>query len=193
MKRVLSLLILLMLMMSCGNNNRKINLTAADLKTGIRNLLEIPVYEHIYRDVIYIGEDEHFLFFNTVDKRLLFSIDIKVQAGIDFSDGLQLVQGENGLVTVFLPPAKILLIDADESTINQFFLKEKGGDFSRLDYYDEIGRQKEMIKQDAIDRGILVKAYDNGKNLIKNLLKIAGYSEIVFIQIEQSVSGEENG
>ena len=84
----------------------------------MRDLLAIHTMEHVYRDVVYFGEEESFLFIPTVDRRVLFSVNIRVQAGIDLTDGIEVFRSEDNDSEVFvrLPPAEILLVDADEST-----------------------------------------------------------------------------
>ncbi len=160
------------------------------METHIREILSLPTYEHIYRDIIYVGEEASFLMFKTVDTKLLFSIDVKVQAGIDLKKGIELVPGKNGTITVHLPRAAILLVDADENSIHQYFLKERGKEITRLSYYDEISRQKEQIEKDAIDRNILFKAEENAKKLIKKFLTLAGFKNVVFKTIPPNGSGK---
>jgi hypothetical protein len=151
------------------------------LENRVREILDLPTFEHVYRDIIYLGEEKKFLnFIPTMEKRLLFAIDVHVQAGIDLSDGIKLAPGEKGEITVYLPPAKILLIDADESSITQYFATAWGGEIERLDYYDEIGAAKEEIRTDAIRRGILTKAGENGQKLLTNFLNLAGFPTVRF-------------
>ena len=115
---------------------------------------------------------------------MLFSIEIRVKAGFDLSDGLSLTKGSNrSTVLVALPPARVLLVDADEATIEEYFVKELGGNIERLEYYDEINRIKEEIVSDAIQRDILVKATDNAHGLITQILLAAGYEEVRFVEL----------
>ena len=119
--------------------------------------------------------------FRTMHTQVLFSIDIRVQAGIDFSEGMLVRPNRDGKsVIVRLPQARVLLVDADESSITQYFVKESGGGIERLDYYDEIDRVKEEILADALGREILQKAEANARNLIIGLLTAAGFEEVRF-------------
>ncbi|WP_455382355.1 DUF4230 domain-containing protein, partial [Salinispira pacifica] len=96
------------------------------LEAGIRDLLELRTVEQIYRAVGYISQEKSVLIFKTVDRQLLYAINIRVQAGIDLTGGLQVVPDRFGRdsVTVTLPPATVLSVDADESSIRQYFSRE---------------------------------------------------------------------
>ena len=148
------------------------------LEISIKNILQLPVCEQLYRDIVYIGEEQKVLFFKTMDKRLLFSIDIRVTAGIRAADLIDIKPvgiSEDGKqqVKVTVPAAEILMIDADEDTIEQFFIKEWRSKISRLEYYDEINSKKDEIRNTAIASGILKRADTNAEQLIMNFLSLS--------------------
>jgi hypothetical protein len=149
-----------------------------EIETRVRDILSLPTYEHVYRDVVYVGEQARFLGILTKDKEVLFSIDVNVRAGIDLTEGLDITFPDTRSAVVSLPPAKVLSIDADENTIYQYFVREWGGSLSTLQYYDEINRKKEFLLEDAVSRGILVKAERNAEQLIRNFLGLAGFENI---------------
>ena len=148
------------------------------LELSVREILELPTYEQIYRDIVYVGEQQKILFITTTDKEVLFSIDIRVQAGIK-NAGLITIEitgiNENGTksAVVHLPAAEVLLVDADEKSIEQYFIKERGGEISRLEYYDEINRKKEELIRTAIDAGLLKQADFNAQQLISSFLALS--------------------
>jgi len=154
------------------------------IRQQIRGVLEIPSYEHIYREVIYLGKENSFLGFKTLDQRLLFAVDMRVQAGIRLDRGFELRSSGRRKIDILLPPAEILLIDADEESIEQFFLLERGGSITHTEYYDEIELSKEAVREDAIRRDILHKAEENARALIRGILSGTGYREIRFISVE---------
>lgn len=162
-----------------------------EVETRIREILSLPTYEHVYRDVVYVGEEAKFLGIPTKDKRTLFSIDVNVRAGIDFTEGIDVSVGSDGTAVVTMPPARILSIDADEGTIHQYFVKDLGGNLSRIQYYEEINRKKEFLEADAVERGILVKAEDNAKLLIRNFLELAGFEQVAFDELPRSAPRKE--
>ena len=148
----------------------------------IRSILEIPAYEHVYREIIYLGKEASFLGIRTQDKRVLFSVDMRVQAGIRLDRGFSLTPRGISVVEVTLPPAEILLVDADEESIRQFFLLERGGSITHTEYYDEIEASKIAVREDALERGILKKAEENARELIRGILSGAGYGDIRFLK-----------
>jgi hypothetical protein len=154
------------------------------IRQHIRAVLEIPAYEHIYREVIYLGKENSFLGFKTLDQRLLFAVDMRVQAGIRLDRGFELRPSGTRKIDVLIPPAEILLIDADEESIEQFFLLERGGSITHTEYYDEIELSKEAVREDAIRRNILHKAEENARALIRGILSGAGYRDIRFISVD---------
>ncbi len=149
-----------------------------EIETRVRDILSLPTYEHIYRDVVYVGEQARFIGILTKDKEVLFSIDVNVRAGIDLTEGLDITFPDTRSAVVSIPPAKVLSIDADENTIHQYFLREWGGNLSTLQYYDEINRKKEFLLEDAVSRGILIKAERNAEQLIRNFLGLSGFENI---------------
>ena len=154
------------------------------LVLSIRNILEMPAYEQIYHDIVYIGEERKVLFITTSDKKVLFSIDIRIQAGIRNAEqiSIEVSTDKDGKrkAAVSLPESEILLADADEKTIEQYFIKERGGEISRLEYYDEINRRKEELIANAIKTGILEQADENIKNLVSGFLLLSDIDEVSF-------------
>ena len=166
-----------LLLSACTPNNQ---LDTDAVTAHLKSILELPTFEHIYRDVIFLDRERSFLMFKTQDTEVLFAIDVRIQAGIDLKKGFAITRSQSGAISVALPAAEILLADADESSIEQYFLKEVGGSISRLDYYDEIDRKKSVLVNDSIDRGILEKAEENARRLIASFLAQAGYNEVFF-------------
>ena len=150
------------------------------IENQIRGILELPTIEYIYREVIYVGQEARFLGFKHIDKRLLFSINLIISAGIDLTKGIEIRNITNGDIQIILPEPEILLVDADEGSIHQFFVKEWGEKVSRLDYYDEIVKSKKEITSNAIERGILLKAKNNAEEMILKIFSVYGIKKVDF-------------
>jgi len=148
----------------------------------IRTLLELNTYEHIYRDLVYFGEERSFLFLRTVDRAVLFSIDIRVIAGIDLTENFRITRDRlvPNRLYVQLPPPAILSVDADEQSITEYFIRERGGRIGLLELSDQLEEVKERTAQEAITRGILEDAAENARAIISNFLEMAGFTEIEF-------------
>lgn len=186
MLKVLLTIFPLILFSACGQNTGAAVPDAVEL--SIRNILEMPAYEQIYHDIVYIGEEQKLFFIKTTDKRVLFSIDIRIQAGIKNAGLIDVkINGKNKegrkTAAVSLPASEILLADADENTIEQYFIKEWGAEISRLEYYDEINRKKEELIDAAVRNGILKHADSNIKNLITSFLSLSDIDVIEFREV----------
>jgi hypothetical protein len=153
-----------------------------DLERRVTNVLRLHSYEHVYRDIVYFGEERSFLFFKTMDRQLLFSVDIVVEAGVDLQQGITVLRDENNprRILVELPPTEVLRVDADEASINQYFSRDRGGEVGWLEYGAEIDAVKDRVRADAIDRGILGKAEENARGMVENFFTLAGFEEVVF-------------
>ncbi len=161
------------------------------IEQRIRGLLEISTFEHLYREVVFFGEERSLLFLRTMDRRVLFSINIRVRAGVDLRDGFELrgdpVRPER--LFVRLPSARILLVDADERSIEQYFVREQGGTIRWLELTDHLESVKETVRHDAIERGILLRADQNAERVVRNMLELAGFTDV---QISRGTSPPES-
>ena len=172
------LLVPVLILCTCAVKPSAPPINAASIEQQVKAVLELPTYEYVYRDIIYIAEQAEFLGFRHTDKQLLFAVDVRLQAGVDLTKGIEIKVENAHEITLTLPNPEILLIDADESSISQYFKKEFGGEISRLEYYDEISRSKEQIRQDAIENGVLAKAEDNAASILRSLLQQQGVDTV---------------
>src|SRR6056297_3335694 len=163
---------------ACGFQTDTSRRAPTDVERQIRSVLELPSYEYLYRDIIYIADQAQFLGFRHKDTQLLFAVDVRLQAGVNLQKGVQVTPISARGLSISLPAAEILLIDADENTITQYFKKEFGGQIERLAYYDEISLSKERIRTDAIDRGVLTQAQSNAASVLRSLLQSQGFSPV---------------
>ena len=173
-------------MMSCVENPHNL----ADLTVRSRKILELQSCEYVYRDVVYLGQLEKFLgIITSKETKVLFSINLRVKAGIDLSQKFEItpVQAASGnsgpAIRIRLPIAKILSVDADETTIHQYFVYEYGlmaeEKINLLDVQDELSKAKERAKNDAIKRNILNTAWNNSGNILRNLFHLAGFKTVL--------------
>ncbi len=156
------------------------------VRERISQILQLPVHESVYREIIYLDRERSFLFLRTVDKRVLFAVNLHVRAGIDLGEGLEVRTDprDPAAITVLMPPARILSVDADESSIEQYFVKESGERIRLLEFSDQIAALKEGVREDARKRGVLVRADRNARTLLSNFLELAGFERIRFERLE---------
>jgi hypothetical protein len=152
-----------------------------------RALLQLESCEYLYHDIIYQSSQEKLLgLITTKDNRLLFSLDIRVSAGLDLAAApvLRLEQDATGKDTlvVALPPARVTGVDADEATIHQYFLHEYGWAGAQpvkwLEVQAEVGRAKGRASADAVRRGMLDNAWDNAAQALSGFFRLAGFKQV---------------
>ena len=165
------------------------------LEQQLVSILELHTYEHLYRDIVYFGEEKSFLFVRTVDREVLFSVNIKVRAGVDLAEGFRVVQDRDvaDRVYVQLPPAQVLSVDADEQSIHEYFIREQGGRIGLLEITGQLEEVKERTAADAIERGILVRADANARRVVTEFLKLTGFADVVFTTPPQLDESELRG
>lgn len=152
----------------------------------IKDLEEIVTARQIYRNVIYTEIKENFI----VDKRSLFTIEYIVTAGVDLSSGVN-IDVKYNTIRVSYPYPKILSVDADESTIDEYFSLQRFGKLKQSDYLNILYDEKERIKEDALNAGILERADKNIQSLITGILNDGGIDRIDFFYMKEEVNREE--
>jgi hypothetical protein len=151
-----------------------------ELSERIRTILELPSVEYRYKEIVYVGVEKSFLFIPTSSKEVLFSVEIRVQAGIDLQQPFTVKRDIRNprKIHLTLPPPKVLLLDVDEGTIRQYFIVEQGSRIRRMDYSKELESAKQRVLQDAYKRGILLDAERQANTLIEHMLFAAGVEEV---------------
>lgn len=163
----------LFLYISPGNRHQQMGL----LQDQVRTLGELVTVNQIYRNVIY-KEERRLL----TDKRVLFSMNFHLRAGVPLEDA-QVFLNDDGIPVVRLGQAQILSVDADERSIEQIFIRENFGEIHQSDYMDVIIQEKERLVEDALETGILLEAQGQAERVIIQLFSMAGFPEV---QIERA-------
>ena len=180
MWRVLSILIVVSaLFLSCTPGRSAP--AELPLERRITSLLELNTVEYVYRDIVYFGDQESFLgIFRTRDQQLLFAVHLRVQAGVNLSKGVEVLRDRQrpGLVIVRVPAPEILRVDADEGSIEQFFVRERGGSIEWDQVSAEMEGVKGRVREDALEKGILLRARENAVQLIREVMAVAGYDDV---------------
>lgn len=180
MGRVISITaIALILLAGCSPQTREPSM--GELESRINALLDLHTVEYIYRDVVYFGEQEFLLgLFRTRDQQLLFAVELRVEAGIDLEQGVELLRDpqDEELLLLRLPPAQVLLVDAVEESIEQFFVRERGGSIEWDQVSEQMEGVKERVRLDAVEKGILERAEQNAAELVTELMGLAGFERV---------------
>lgn len=138
---------------------------------SITSVLTLHTAEFVYREVVYFGEQNSiFGIIPLNDRRILFSVDISVRAGMNLQDRLEVSLGPGQVLNIHLPPGEILYSDVDETTIHQYFIREQGRSISWLEVQDVMGDVKNELEMDAMERGIIARAERKARELIRQML-----------------------
>lgn len=151
----------------------------ADIREEVSALQTLTAGEYRYRDVVYYSEETRLLGIPAGRREILFSLDIVVRGGVDLSRGFQVETDETGeRLFLTVPAAEILLVDADEDSIEQYFAAERLGRIDWLDVGDELTRAKEANRADAIERGILSATEAQARSVLSDLGRAAGFETV---------------
>lgn len=170
----------LILLLNSGRLPWGRNLQAMQMEQKIQSMQELVTVNQVFRDVIY-REEKRFI----SDKRVLFSIEFHLKAGVPL-DNARVNFNAQGIPVVHLPAARILSVDADESSIEQIFVREQFSQIHQSDYMEVLIKEKERLEVEALERGILSEAEAQLKLILQPLFRMAGYSNVLF-EIEESL------
>ncbi len=143
------------------------------LRGQIEKMGEMTTVTEIYRSVFYTREKKNFI----QDKSLLFTAEFRVQAGVDLSEGFDLTC-KGGMVRLDLPPARIFLVDADDTSFNQIHIKEQFSSINTGDYLPLVSSEADVIRAQALESGICRTAEERAALLLEGLLKSAGADRV---------------
>ncbi len=147
----------------------------------IEQLQQLVTAKQIYREVIYSKETKDFLWIPLKNKEFLFALDYTITAGIDISKGFK-VEDRDGYKLITLPRAEIFSIDADDTSIKEYFIKQRFSKLNRDDYFQLIKESKlSILSGNSIDV-LLNESEENAKELLKSLLQVSD----IIVEVEFS-------
>ena len=151
----------------------------------VRNVAQLTTVEVVESTVIEKGNDFGWLNWARGDRIFMFVV-AKIGAGIDFErfySGSFDVDTETGTVTVELPSAEITYIALDNEqtqVIDRSTGFLTGGDAQLESDARQVAEQ--VLRESAIQSGILDRAEKNARSVIEGLLLELGYSRVVFVE-----------
>ena len=160
--------------------------TLEQLEDRVQRMERLITARQTYREVIYT---ERKLLLS--DKRVLFSLIFTVEAGFKLENCRVEKQSDGGVI-VYLPPVEILSIDADETSIKQYFAKEQFSMIRFSDFSSVIEKEKERILEEARLSGLKNRALSNGINTITSLFRLAGIDNVT-VKISEILKLEKSG
>lgn len=153
----------------------------------IEKVRELASAKQLYREVIYFKNTQDILWIPMGKKEFLISIDYLVIAGIDISKGYK-VRHIGTKTVIVLPRAEVLSIDALDSSIKEYFVKERFSSINRDDYFESIQDSKETILNGESINNLLIQSEYNAEQILKSLLYLSGID--VEVEFSNSITEE---
>ncbi len=151
---------------------------------SVRDVAELTTVEVVESTLIEKGNDAGWLNWATGDK-IVMMVVAEIGAGVDLS-GLTPsdfdVDPETGVVTVRLPNAAIQYVATDNEA-TQVFDRDTGL-FTKGDPQLETDARQvaeQVLVDKALEQNILQRADRNAREVIENLLTLAGYTSVEFV------------
>ena len=159
-------------------------ITSETLKEKLSEISDLVTEQYVYHNADKLEQDQSWLFgwkrpFST--KSVLVTYDGIIKAGVDLSKVTPEVEGKT--ITVTLPASRITDNNIPQENIQ--VLEVKNGLFNTVtieDYNEFISQQKMVMQEKAIDQGILDRADESARRVVKTLLEaLPGMEEYTFV------------
>lgn len=156
--------------------NEVVTITSETLRNQLNTLSNLVTEEYIYTNADKRESKETWIFgwdrpFSA--NSLLVTYDGTIKAGIDLSQVQIDVDNDKRTVTVTLPASRVTDNNIPQETIN--VVEVKDGLFNKVtfdNYNDFIAEQKIVMEERAINQGLLTKADEEARTLIKSFFSV---------------------
>lgn len=147
----------------------------------ITNIQELGTVKYNYSGVVGYKDAVKIMNLNVplTEKYFLLKYNGYLKAGVDFSRIKVNIDGEN--VHVSMPRAKIFDVVIDEKSVRVYNESENAFNPIKIsDYNQAMVKEKNTMRQDAVNQGILKDANRQAELVIKSLLEEMGYKNVKF-------------
>lgn len=170
---------LLIVEKASSGNDKKYN--SSTVLNKIVHIQELALVKHNYVGVIGYNDSKKIMSLPIpfTEKYFLLKYNGYIKAGVDFEKIKVDVNEVDKSVHVVMPKAKILDVVIDENSIKVY--NESDNAFNPIkisEYNDAIKREKNIMRKDAYDSGILEDANKQAKLAVTSLLQEMGFKEI---------------
>lgn len=160
--------------------DRKTNLLSNKVEENVTRLVELSTVKYNYTNIVEYENNIQLKGINIpfTSKRFIVKYSGYLKAGIDL-ETLEINMDNNDKIEVSMDKPKVFENIISEEDV--YFFDEKDSIFNELsfkDLYSVLIEEKEKMKEEAIEKGLLNDAEKNGEEIIKSLLKGMGFKSI---------------
>lgn len=149
--------------------------TRNDLEEQVSSLSELVTTKYFYRNATQKDDDKTWLWGWTMpfsDTSLLATYDGTITTSIDLKQIRFNVNQQTKVITVTMPKSKIFDHNIPQETINVLSVKDNlFNKISFNDYNKFISAEKGVMEEVAIERGLLIQADEDARNVVEAFLK----------------------
>lgn len=170
----------LLIVEKAGSGNEK-KYNSSTVLNRIVHIQELALVKHNYVGVIGYNDSKKIMNLPIpfTEKYFLLKYNGYIKAGVDFERIKVDVNENDKSVHVVMPKAKILDVVIDENSIKVYNESDNAFNPIRIsEYNDAMKREKNIMRKDAFDIGILEDANRQAKLAITSLLQEMGFKEI---------------
>lgn len=168
----------------------KVEITGETIREGLMDIGELATEEYYFTRVETYDSSKNFKGFKVpfTQSKFVYSYDGVVKAGIDFANITVVKDDLAKVITVTLPKSDILDCNIDTDTFKLYDEKNSVfNKFSVTDFNNTLDKMLDEAKADAIDKGVLERADENAKMIIKNFLLSTYTVDDYYIDVKTKV------
>lgn len=160
--------------------DRKTNLLSSRIEEKVVRLVELSTVKYNYTNVVEYEDKLQLSGINLpfTNKRFILKYSGYIKAGIDLST-IEINLKDKDTVEIKMDKAKVIENVIPEEEV--YFFDEKDSIFNKLsfkDLYVVLIEEKEKMKEEVTQKGILNDAEKNGTEIITSLLEGMGFEDI---------------
>lgn len=183
-KLILVLIILIVIVGITGfakiSINRKTNLLSNRIEEKIVRLMELSTVKYNYTNVVEYENKVQLSGINIpfTNKKFILKYSGYIKAGVDLNT-IQVNLKDKDAVEITMDKAEIFENVISEEDV--YFFDEKDSIFNKLsfkDLYVVLIEEKEKMKEEVLEKGILNDAEKNGEEIITSLLEGMGFNNV---------------
>lgn len=160
--------------------DRQTNLLSNTIEEQINNIVELSTVKYNYTNIVEYDDTLQFrnLKLPFTNKNFIVKYDGYIKAGIDL-DTIDIDVKDMDNINISMSKPKILENVISEEDV--YFYNEKDSVFNKLkfdDLYEVLIEEKEKMREEITEKGILNDAEKNGEKIIVSLLSGMGFENI---------------